>query len=180
MQTPALELSILVNECTLKTDHYSDTSTFWKLRFVTINEKGEVRNPSRTSFDCQYQEFDDLIFRVWISWSTGEVAAGSWEMLYDQLYATDRRDCERMLKCFKRLDKIREKIPINPSTFGDYVALMCSGLGIKRFVQTVGKGGSWHTENTYRFSEIKWLAERVNRNIRDAAEAKFPKSSEVA
>ena len=43
-------------------------------------------------------------------------------------------DALALVDILKRVEKVRQNLLIQPTTFGQYVALMCNGLGIKKFV----------------------------------------------
>lgn len=173
MEEEKLELAVLVDKCDLKTDHYSDTSTFYKLHFVTINEKGEVRNPSATFGSERYAGFANLIFRCYISWHDGQAfRADAWEILYDSMYSTGLREAELMVKTLKRIGRISDKLVVRPLTFGQYVAMIAAGLGIKRFVRMRGASRGWHNENDYYFSEVNDMAWAIDQGIREAWQVK--------
>lgn len=179
MPDDKLELSVLVDPCTLKTDHYSDNSTFYKLAFVTINEQEQVRNVSSSFGSEPFAGFDSLKFRCWISWSNDRFSADSWEVLYDNLYSVQLHEAERLVKTLKRIRKIEDKMVIRPKTFGQYVAMIAAELGIKRFARVMGRDTGWHNNNNYQFLDVKYLADAVDRSIEDARVAKF-EPAEVA
>jgi hypothetical protein len=163
-----LELSIIIDECSLKTDGYRDTSTFYRLHFCTINEKGEVRNCSSSFGSEPFAGFDNLVVRLWISWAYDKFTADNWEVLYNSLYSVALREAELHVKTLKRIGKICSAMVVRPTTFGQFVALVAQGVGIKRFARVEGRSGSWHTDTRYSFHPLTSLAEAVDQRIETA------------
>lgn len=163
----------MVEKCSLKPDHYSDTSVFYRLNFVTINASDEVRNISSSFGSEPYAGFSNLVFRCFMSWSNGRFSADAWDTLYLNLYQVELQDIERMGKTLKRIRKIEDSWVVRPRTFGQYVALLACGLGIKRYVTVLGPETGMHTTNRHHFGEVKYLADKIDRVIEEARAAKF-------
>ncbi len=77
-----------------------------------------------------------------------------------------------MLKQLKRIGRI--KFPVYPATFGQYVALVAQGLGIKRYAMAQGVITGWHDTTNYRFDDIKNISFYIDRNLEDVKESFFP------
>jgi hypothetical protein len=171
-----LKLAVMVDPITFKDVTHGDTSTFYRLSFVTVNEKNEVRNVSNSYYgdESYLNGFHDLVFQVWISWSNNRFDADQWEVIYKQVYSVNLREAELMVKTLKRVQKISEKFVVRPQSFGQFVAMMCAGLKIKHFVEVQGADRGWHTENRYAIGDIKDLAANIDRKIEAARLVKVP------
>lgn len=180
-QKPELELAVLIEPVELKGYDHRDESTFWKLRFVTVSTDGKVRNPSSSFGSEPYAAFDSLFIRSYLSWRTGKLDSyQSHEVLYDGDSNIGLRDAERMVKQLKRVEKIISRFIVRPETFGQYVALLSQGFGIKRYVEVEGRSSGWHNENSHRFGAIKDVAARIDWLLQEAERKKFPAAEEVA
>jgi hypothetical protein len=172
---PELELSILLPAACppLKGEWSGDTSIFWRLQFITINQLGEVRNPSDSWGDDQFAGFKDLVFRCWISWANGGQLQFASELLYNAVYSVELRDAERMVKTLRRAQKLSAALIVRPKTFGEFVAMMGAAFGVKRYAQVEGRDGGWHNETRHSFHAIGALAERIDDMIERARWDKF-------
>ena len=177
--TPAL--AIMVEPVTLKTSDFRDTSTFYRLSFVTVGENGEVRNVT-DSFDTRHLAgLEDLVFRLWISWNDNRFTADQWEVLYNQVYSVNLSKAEKMVKTLKRVQKISEKWIARPQTFGQFVAMISIGLKVTHFVQLRGASRGWHSDNDYIITKgLDDLASTIDRHIEEAHwRTKFPPQEAV-
>ncbi len=140
----------------IKPDYSFGTQGF-EYGFVTVNEKGEVRNPSDYG---EQAAFTDLQCRCQASSDMCDGKPYAYHTEYHGVTSVNQSGAERMLKTFKRLTKIISGFQVQPETFGQYVQLICIGLKIDA-VMKAGKGaGGWHSETehtTWKVSEIQWL-----------------------
>ena len=150
------------------------------LSFVTVrtNEAGfnEVRNPSSSSWDGS--PYADL--QLHTQWNTDAGAQYKADCTYGESayykspYCVGLHEAERMAKMLKRIAKVEEKFPVRPATFGQWVVLLCAGLGVKRLCVTE-KSRGWHHENSHDFYPIAEAQRRVD----DAIVGTFPKLQEI-
>ncbi len=146
----------------IKADYSYGTQSF-HLGFVTVEKagpkQGSVRNPSS---DGVFFAFQDLQFRCQASADMCEGKPYAYSIEYHDVGRVEARDAERMTAMFKRLQKIEASFPIRPETFGQYVALVCNGLGVDCAIRDMS-AGSWHNETehqTWKGTDIQWLVDR--------------------
>lgn len=95
-----------------------------EISIVRITEEG-VRNPSTDD------PFDNLVISAqWDRDDHSERTYG-WDVRYRNVFAVDKQDAERMVKMFRRIERVEKKFPVWPTSFGQYVSLMAQGLGIR-------------------------------------------------
>ena len=138
---------------------------------VRVNEAGfdEVRNPQ--SDDYSGSPYADLQFHAQWNTDRGETYAANCTYAHDCYYSAPynvkRRRTERMLKMLKKIESATEKFPVHPASFGQYVVLLCQGLGIKRLCVTENSRG-WHNENTHTFAPITEAQRKIDCAICDS------------
>ncbi len=147
---------------TIKADYSYGTQSF-KYRFVTVDKiQGHVRNPS-ASDGKPFDGFDDLSFRCQASSDMCDGKPYGYSIEYHDVGRVEARDAERMTAMFKRLQKIEAAFPVRPETFGQYVALICHGLGVECCIQDRDGGNGWHHETEHQQwngTDIQWLVDR--------------------
>ena len=118
----ATEYAIFIDPKAVKLrDHFGGL----EISIVRIIEHGAVRNPGADD------PFDNLVFSAqWDRDDQSEHTYG-WDVRYRDIYSVEKNDAERMVKMFRRLERINERFPVRPTSFGQYVSLTASGLGIK-------------------------------------------------
>ena len=129
----------------------------FKFDFVTMDVTGKVRNPS-----YEHECWANLQFRAQVSHQEGEQPYG-YSLAYSQVYSVELREAERMVKMLKKAEKADERFPVRPTSYGQYVQLMCSGLGVHGAVTPMtgnGRGYDDDTYQTWKLTEIQWLVDR--------------------
>ena len=160
-------------------DHTTRDIGTLSLRFVTVrkNEGGfdEVRNPS-----YENETYSDLELHT--QWNTERTETYSAtctygdSVYYKTPYRVGRHEAECMLKMLKRIKQVEAKFPIHPASFGQWVVLLCKGLGIKRLCVVAGNSRGWHNENSHTFHPIAEAQHKIDDAIRDT----FPKPEKEA
>ena len=126
----------------------------WKLYFVDISEGlDNIKNWDRYSYTGK--RVRHLCFRA--QWERNDKARGvyGYSLQLDVQDSIERvEDAQALVDIMKRIEKSREKFFVTPNTFGQYVALMCAGLGVKKFVYpTEEKDSGWGYSKHYHLSD---------------------------
>jgi hypothetical protein len=133
--------ALLINSRTIKNS--SDYGQF-SLQIIQV-ENGKIRNPG--SDDA----FDNLEFSA--QWDSRHLTdtTYAWQVSYRDVFRVELDNARRMVKTLEKVDKLRAKFPVQPNTFGQYVALVAAGLGLagayKESRRSVGSGT--YSENDY-------------------------------
>ena len=147
-------LAVLIQPVKLEYDGME--SGFYKLHVVKV-ENEQPRNCSHTSWpDENERMFDDLTFRLYFSWRDGKFTADMFECLYDNVSSVDAQRSETIAKGFKKCSRARDGFPIQPSTFGQYVALMAAGLGVKEIIRESPSERRRNTASFGMYSDSTW------------------------
>lgn len=161
-------------------DHYGVLT----LRFIDISEGvDKIRYWDNYSFTGK--RFRNLTFRG--QWERDQREKG----VYGQrlsLHMND--DVERVedalaiLDIMKRIEKARWNLPIEPNTFGQFVALMCQSIGVKTFVCRTDKrdGHFWSNIDSYYHRSAKidsYLVRMIDNKIEETYFA-AEKSADIA
>jgi hypothetical protein len=102
--------------------------------------------------------FNNLRFRA--QWNRDRKDRGvyGWQLHIDNADVNNSRTAEAHLYIMRKIEKVREGFPVRPETFGQFVTLLCLGLGIKTFLR-VGerKTGvhSWSSLHEYYYDKNK-------------------------
>lgn len=160
------------HECkgVIDVDHAQGWATA-TLRFVVINEAGKIGN----GIDGWTE---DLIVRA--QWNLdkpreqGDKTYG-WIIEYRQPFAVDLQRAELMVKTLKRISKAVAALPIRPTTFGQWVVLTLTVLGVKEVVAATNAGGFSYDETEHHIGEIAEAQYRID----DAIEPHLPKAAPV-
>jgi len=138
---------------------------------VRTEEAGfeEVRNPQ--SDDYSGSPYADLQLHAQWNMDRGETYADNCtyahDCYYSNLYNVKLRRSERMVKMLKKIAQVTEKFPVHPATFGQYVVMLCAGLGVKRLCITENSRG-WHNENSHTFAPITEAQRKIDSAIADS------------
>lgn len=126
-----------------------------EIRIVAISGEHSdvIKNPDGGS------EFDDFAFSARIHPSYGISFGGSWETGYLNVYSVDANRAKAMVQTFKKLYRIKEKLLVNPVTFGQYVTMIARGFGIKRVAQCREAGTAlFYNDAQHSFLDLKHAA----------------------
>lgn len=119
-------LAVYVQKNAAKRDREYGTLS---LGIVRVEDGGKIRNPG---YDHPY---NDLTFDAqWRVESPTEPTYG-WEAKYRNVYSVGLQRAKRMYKTLQKVEKVRGKSLISPTTFGQYVALMAHALGINKVIR---------------------------------------------
>jgi hypothetical protein len=132
--------AILVNRRQVK---LSDYGTF-QASIVQVEDNGGLRNPDSD------HEFSDLVFSC--QWDTTKSdPTYAWAISYRDIYRVDLHNAERMFKTLRKVSTLGKRFPVEPTTFGQFVALSARALGIKtgRKESRRSAGSSSYSENSY-------------------------------
>jgi hypothetical protein len=124
------KISLFINP--QRMDKSSGDIHVWELSFVTRNEKGEVRNLD--SYTRTTRMFGDLEFRAqWnINYADREVYGQ--DLLLTGCRIKSVSEAQELLDVMKLVEKARASFAIQPTSFGQFVVLMCQALKIKTAV----------------------------------------------
>jgi len=136
------------------------------LRVVEIREEG-LRNPR-----CDESPFEDISFNAQWCVKDAERSTYAWEVDYRSPFSVRLERAERMVKLLRRVEKIQRSLPVKPSTFGQFVSLIASRLGIKEFVNQESSHGWSLDHGDYLSVGIREGGELIDRLI---AESRTPK-----
>jgi len=121
--------------------------------FVRITEQDEIRN--MFGWDDQ-QCFSDLRFYAQWDRNAAEFRAYGWHLEYDTVTVRTSAAAGRMAKMLRKIESLRDSLPVSPTTFGQYVTLLTAGLGVKlAVVPTAGSASFYdYSERKHRFLKI--------------------------
>jgi len=136
-----------------KPEQYDTDSSCYRIHILYVEEDGKPRNCSRSG---EYHApgtgmFEDFEMSCHMTWRDGQFTASSFETRYHGYMYVELKDAEVMLKTLKRAAKISDAFPVRPQTFGQYVALMASGFGVKECCKES------HESNTGFYTDSEWL-----------------------
>jgi hypothetical protein len=136
-----------------------------ELYVVKIGEKDEITNDS-------YGPFNDLAFYCQWNEKMEEGKPFAWAVEYRKVYTVDFSNCERMLKVLRKARAV--KYPVDPTTFGQFCALMARHLGITKFVVCRESFGSSYADKRHSIFDIRDAQHVIDRAIREAYEKQVP------
>src|SRR5882762_2973848 len=163
MKTDRKTYAILVNPRMLKLSEYG---TF-QVSIVQVEANGVLRNPD--SDDA----FNDLIFSC--QWDEKSATTYAWQITYRDVYRVDVCNARRMYKTLQKVEKFSEKFPVQPTTFGQHVALSAKAVGIKigRKESRHSGGHSTYSENEYldlSLSDVRYSIDQIIADARERSE----------
>jgi hypothetical protein len=133
-----------------------DTTLVVTLRVVTINDKGQVRNPSD-------DPLTDFALRAYVAPKGEHISV---DYAFYDLFAVEERDIRRMAPVFAKLRKGLERLNkkfgriygngngYSGYGFGDQVARIANVLGIENIVRQNTRQGSSYDDNEFSFFGI--------------------------
>jgi hypothetical protein len=151
----------------------------WTLRFVVVTPEGKVRNLDGSTRGSRM--FSALKFHS--QWEPARPDRGVYAQslsLRDIRDTARVSDVEELLEILKKAHKIHASLPVRPSSFGQFVVLMCQGIKIKRVVirgERVNNSG-WSQYDDYEYRESK-VDTSLQNEIDDIIQETFA-SAEVA
>lgn len=152
-----------------KPQQYDTCSSTYNLTILRIDPKDEKpRNCSRTcAWDAPETEmFDDLTISCLLQWNKGEFSADCFSVDYRGYMILNLVDLEIMRKGLKRVHKICSNFPCYPQTFGQFVQMLCLGLGVKEVCQEIRTSNTGlYVDNEYRYLPISYAQELVDAEI---------------
>ena len=162
---------VYLNKSALKgSDRLSKCATL-SIGIVRIMETGQIRNPSDHPFtDAQF----------YVQWNGEDDATRpehtyAWSLNYANVYSVDLDKAERMVKFLRKVEKAESKTPIRPTTFGQYVTLMASALGITKLVKPSSANAGWDydsgNDSVYPVSDAQYAIDSM---IADARKVESP------
>jgi len=143
----------------------SDAAKIWVDENIG-QDNGGLRNPGSD------HEFNDLVMSC--QWDDKSVGTYAHQISYRDVYRVELRNCERMYKTLKKVDRLTEKFPITPTTFGQFVSLAARSLNIKsgRKESPRSGGHSTYSENQYielSLSDIQYCIDSIIAEAREKA-----------
>lgn len=168
------EFALFLSHAPNKRDNDGRGSTL-QITIVQIRAVGEYRNPSSGS------EFDDLRFTARINgFNSKPYTCYGWEAEFRDLYSVDATRAKTMVKAFKKLERAYKKAIVQPSSFGQYVAVHAAGLGIKKLVQCTASHGWSLDDGEYIVHDLKAAAYVIDEAVKAEIEFLNPTKTEVA
>lgn len=130
----------------------------WHLNFVDITAgEDNARYFDRYSFTGRH--FRHLRFRA--QWERDEKAKGVYGQRL-QISAGDDiervEEAEAIVNILKKARKVEDNFIVRPVTFGQYVTLMCNGLGIKKFILPTEE-----QKEGYKWSDLEGYYNRLHK-----------------
>src|SRR5258708_25132073 len=102
--------------------------------------------------------YANLVFSAHVSWRTGAIETTCWELEYADLFSVDLARAERMVALLRRIRRVREKLPVRPADFGQYIALLGAAVGIEYMVRAEDEATekrSYYPDGWYRISPVR-------------------------
>jgi hypothetical protein len=139
------------------------------LSVVRVLEDGKIRNPGSD------HPYEDFVF--YAQWETKDPAAHTygWSAEYRNVYSVELSRAKLMYKTLQKVEKVRGKHPISPTTFGQYVVLMMGALGISKVVRNKKRTSSYD-DGEYAIYGIDMAQTVIDNTIANVRE---PKTQEV-
>lgn len=167
---------------------YGASGSIWELQVVRVDAAKEApRNCDRDNWERPEERiFEDLAIRCYVSWYDGKFAAQQFSVEYKNVYSVDMNCVKILFAGLQRVQKTIDSFPVRPESFGQFVCLLATGLGVKEMIRK-----SPHAERQGRsssYSDYQWQvlaiasAQRIIDELLDAAkEQMFPSATaEVA
>jgi hypothetical protein len=131
--TPA-HYALVVDKSRIDTGSCRGEYGTWQFRFVDIS-KGIDALDYPDKWDATGRLFKDLTVRVqWSREDNVTLRTYAWQFYFDDARVEDVQTAESHLAMMKRIDKARQSMVISPNTFGQFLTLMCLGIGVKTFL----------------------------------------------
>lgn len=166
MNKQTAEFVAIVEPLDAKT-YYPYNMTKMCVKFARI-EGTEVRRPRYWASD--EARFYDLVLQIQLDWTGAAFEVYAREMLYQG----DTKTLEVAEERFRTFRAVhRSNWPVSPTTFGQYVALVCDSLGVKRFAFNSANGSEHIYDYTWASVRRNMQAE-VDHEIYRFADAKYP------
>jgi hypothetical protein len=152
--------------------HCSANYGHLSLYFVEIDERGRIGGPS-TLDGFETGRFADLVISCQWSEDRHDEPTYGHQTFYRDVYRVEARDAARMAKMFKIIEKVESNFPVHPASFGQYVALLCAGLGVNEVRQDVTEGShSSFADSSYENREHRHFPIKSAQGVIDAMIAK--------
>jgi hypothetical protein len=182
MEKPRFEYAVML-PLELKDRHGWEDAMTAKLPIVTINvaeradpcgvQRGTILSNPRSDSD----PYADLVFRSFLSWRTGTFEEVSWDLEYHDIFSVDLARAERMTKLLKRIREALDHLPISPSGFSQYVALLGAAIGIKYMAipeNEETERRNHYPDGWYRIKPIRDAQNYVFKLLSDVARKHLP------
>jgi hypothetical protein len=151
----------------------------WTLRFVVVTPEGKVRNLDEYTRGSRM--FSALKFHAQWRPSSPDLGVYTQSLSLRDIRNTARvSEMEELVEILKKANKVYASLPVVPSSFGQFVVLMCQGIKIKRVVirgERVNNSG-WSQYDDYEYRESK-VDTSLQNEIDDIIQETFA-SAEVA
>lgn len=123
------------------------------IRLNLVRVDGEkITNPDWESPFC------DLQFNAQWDASDPEKPVYGWDIEYRQPYGVSLPRARKMYKTLRTIERAREKFPVTPLTFGQYVSLISKALGIKYIVrETEGLRDGNYSSGKHQILKIDYV-----------------------
>ena len=182
---PKTRFAVLIEEPKLDTS-YSASGCVWELSVVRVDPaKEEPRNCDRDSWERPEERiFEDMKIRCYISWYGGKwETARSFTVEYKNVYTVDSNAVKILSAGLARVEKIVKSFPVQPETFGQYVCLLASRLGVKELIR---KSPNAKRRDGFGYSEYQWqvlpvaCAQRIVEELLEQAKDQMFPTAQVA
>jgi len=154
-----------------KAEQYDSDSSNYRLHILHIQDEQGDKGPRNCSRGSEYRYpgtaiFEDLEMSCYMTWRNGEFSADMWETRYHGYMYVDANAAETMLKGLRKVEKIRAAFPLTPTTFGQYVALMCAGFGVKELCRETANGRTgFYSDSAWQYLPISYIQGFVDEEI---------------
>jgi len=109
----------------------------------------------------------------YMTWRNGEFSANMFETRYHGYMYVDTPAAETMLKGLRKASKIQSAFPLTPTTFGQYVALMAAGFGVKEVCRETANGHTgFYSDSAWQYLPISYIQVLIDEEIARVRESK--------
>ena len=128
MEQDKKHYALYINAETIRCER--DLSGRALVRIVAVGEDRKIRNAIDT-------EFDNLA--LYCQWTDGlnDGKPFAFTVEYRDVYSVDASRAKRMVKLFRKLERVEKNMVVQPTTFGQFCVLMARGLGLTELVKRV-------------------------------------------
>jgi hypothetical protein len=139
-------------------------------------QKGTILTNPRDDEDA----YAGLAFRGYLGWATGEVKLIGCELANYDLLAVDLSRAERMVSLLRKIRDAESKLPVTPTDFGQYIALLAPAVGIRYVVTAADEetdNRNCYPDGWYRIGAIR-DAQGCVQNLIVGVREKYPPTIE--
>ena len=152
-----------------KAEQYDSDSSNYRIHILHIQDEDHDKGPRNCSRGSEYRYpgigvFEDLEISCYMTWRDGQFSADMWETRYHGYVDMDA--AETMLKGLRKASKIQQSFPLRPTTFGQYVALMAAGFGVKEVCRETANGRTgFYSDSAWQYLPLSSIQGLIDDEI---------------